>query len=66
MTKAQIMTAEVKKHAAKKKYIHEVWLNRQADFRKIKEQDCYGYSKDIANRRQNTLPVMEGPKTDGV
>ena len=43
MTKEQIMTASVITHTAKRKYSHDVWKNRQAEYRKIKEQDCYGY-----------------------
>jgi hypothetical protein len=43
LTREQIMKASVHMHAEKKKYVHEVWLNRQAEYQKMKEQDCYGY-----------------------
>ena len=45
LTREQIMKASVHMHAEKKKYVHEVWLNRQAEYQKMKEQDCYGVQK---------------------
>lgn len=43
MTREEIMTASVITHTAKRKYSHDVWKNRQAEYQKMKEQDCYGY-----------------------
>ena len=43
MTREQQMTASVFTHTAKRKYSHNVWKNRQAEYQKMKEQDCYGY-----------------------
>ncbi len=42
-TMAAVNTNQAITHKAKKKYIHKVWLNRQSDYQKIKERDCYGY-----------------------
>ena len=41
MTASEQMTNEVKKHRAKKDWSHKIWLKRQAEFRKIKERNCY-------------------------
>ena len=43
MTREQIMTDSVKVHVARRKYSHDVWRNRQVEYQRIKERDCYGY-----------------------
>lgn len=43
LTREQVMTDSVITHIAKRKHAHKVWLNRQNEYQKIKEQDCYGY-----------------------
>lgn len=45
MTRKQIMTASVITHVAKRQYSHKRWLDRQSDYQKIKDQDCYGYKR---------------------
>ena len=42
-SRQEVMTASVKHHIAQKKHSHEVWLNHQNEYQKIREQDCYGY-----------------------
>lgn len=55
LTREQIMTASVKHHVAYKKYTHEAWLNRQAEYQRIRNQDCYGVQK-----RNDRTPVKLG------
>lgn len=43
MTAGEAMTVEAVTHIARRDYSHKVWLKRQADYQKIKDQDCYGY-----------------------
>lgn len=44
-SRQEVMTASVKHHIAQKKHAHEVWLDRQKQQKRIKEQDCYGVQK---------------------
>lgn len=43
MTREEVMTESVKVHVAKRKYSHDVWVDRQTKYQQIKERDCYGY-----------------------
>lgn len=45
MTKAETMTESVLKHVSKRDYIRKQWLDRQKQFRRMTEQDCYGVQK---------------------
>ena len=48
MTREQLMTAQTLKHIAKKDFKRKVRLNRQAEFQKVKDRDCYGVQKKEA------------------
>ena len=45
MTKAESMTDSVLKHVSKREYIHKQWVERQAKFKNMVAQDCYGVQK---------------------
>lgn len=43
MTVSEIISKEAIRHIARRDYVHKKWLERQTDYREIKERDCYGY-----------------------
>ena len=41
----QINNEQAKELKARKEHVHNRWLARQQEYRKIMEQDCYGYKR---------------------
>lgn len=43
MTVGEKMTKEAITYKARREWSHNIWVKRQADYKQIKERDCYGY-----------------------
>lgn len=45
MNKYETMSESVIRHLNRRDYLHRKWVNGQENFKRIREQDCYGVQK---------------------